>query len=425
MARFGEHLKLVWGLFGLAGAVGGGLIQAADSHKPWPVVISGDTLGYLSPCGCTDPMSGGIRRRATVVRELGKDVLFVDSGSLTKDVGRQSEMKAETMAEALKSAGVDAINLTSLDAQLGRGSVLSIARLSGGKLIASQLPEGNELGLPRWLGEGPFLVGGVTTKPHALAASLGLQPKALEEAVAEFALEAISRTKTPVLLLEGGLEEARVLAKDYPSLRLIVYRTIGDPPAEPLREGDTLLVTPGDRGKSVLKLSFSDGAFQAYQPLSLGPEHADDRHVASIYSGYLKRVTSSSLLEQVPRTKGAPFAGTAACISCHGSAGKIWKKSAHAHALATLEKEGHSRDPDCVSCHVVGLSLTTGFRSRNATPQLADVGCESCHGTGGLHSKKPYLHKMAHVGDKACASCHTAENSPRFDFAAYWAKIRH
>ncbi|HSI73617.1 MAG TPA: multiheme c-type cytochrome, partial [Fimbriimonas sp.] len=98
--------------------------------------------------------------------------------------------------------------------------------------------------------------------------------------------------------------------------------------------------------------------------------------------------------------------------------------SAHAHALLTLEKEGHPRDPDCVSCHVVGLQFSTGFKSRQKTPQLANIGCESCHGAGAKHAAKPSL-KLRKLTEQACLPCHTTENSPHFDFKTYWKKIRH
>jgi hypothetical protein len=302
--------------------------------------------------------------------------------------------------------------------------VLSISRLSGNRLISIQADPESELKLPRWIAEGPFLISGGTTRPQAVTASLGVKTQPLEEAVPEFVVEALSQSKTPVLLLEGSLEDAQKLAKEFPLLGMVVYRSVGDPPASEVREGSTILISPGDRGRSLVRMSYGN-EFAGYRSESLGPEHKDDAHVSRVYATYLKRVNASDLLERVPRSKGDPFAGNKKCVSCHGKAGDVWKKSGHSHALATLEKEGHARDPDCVSCHVVGLTVDTGFRSRKETPHLTDVGCESCHGAGAAHSSKPYLEKMAKVGPASCVPCHTPENSPRFDFTSYWAKIKH
>jgi hypothetical protein len=391
--------------------------------EQWTVAISGDTLGYLSPCGCTTPMAGGIVRRATAVR--GESLLFVDNGSLTDRIGRQSEMKAETLAQALAASGVAAINLTSQDAQLGRGSVLSVARLSGNKLIATQIQDGQALGLERWQEKGPFLVGGVTLRQAAFASQLGLTGLSAEDAAVELEGEARTRSKTAVLLLEGTLADARTLATKAPDLAMIVYRVVGDPPAGPEMEGRTLLVTPGDRGRNVVKLSYEDGALGGYRVEHLGPETHADPEVKRIYKDYLLRVSRSDLLERVLRSPGEKFAGNQKCMSCHATPAAVWKRSEHAHALATLDKVGHARDPDCVSCHVVGLALSTGFQSRTRTPSLTDVGCESCHGAGASHAAKPKLSKMPKVGTLACAPCHTTENSPHFDFATYWKRIQH
>ncbi|MBC8065424.1 MAG: cytochrome c family protein, partial [Chlorobia bacterium] len=113
------------------------------------------------------------------------------------------------------------------------------------------------------------------------------------------------------------------------------------------------------------------------------------------------------------------------CGKCHTESEKVWKKSKHAVALKTLEREGHDRDPDCVECHVVGLASIYGFTSRKATPGLTDVGCESCHGPGAKHSLTPKEVPMGKVGQESCMPCHKSENSPHFDFAKYWAKIAH
>ena len=98
----------------------------------------------------------------------------------------------------------------------------------------------------------------------------------------------------------------------------------------------------------------------------------------------------------------AKFAGNAACASCHTRATQVWKHSLHAKALETLQKRAHDRDPDCLPCHVVGLSSRNGYRSPKLTPQLAFVGCESCHGSGADHAKDPFV-RLGKVGEKACS----------------------
>jgi hypothetical protein len=148
-------------------------------------------------------------------------------------------------------------------------------------------------------------------------------------------------------------------------------------------------------------------------------------HSSQIYSRYLNEVSTEGLLKDFPRVASQAFAGSAKCISCHESEGKIWKESRHADALASLEKDGHGDDPECVSCHVVGLDKSEGFRDRKTTPDLANVGCESCHGAGAAHASGPAKLPMAKVGETSCAPCHVPDHSPGFSFSEYWKKIAH
>src|SRR4051794_23568395 len=80
--------------------------QKADSGIA--VILGGDTDGYLSPCGCTSPMTGGIRRRASAIRALSgsQRPIILENGGLINGNGPQDEMKARTLAKALASVGV-------------------------------------------------------------------------------------------------------------------------------------------------------------------------------------------------------------------------------------------------------------------------------------------------------------------------------
>lgn len=120
----------------------------------------------------------------------------------------------------------------------------------------------------------------------------------------------------------------------------------------------------------------------------------------------------------------SPFAGTETCAGCHVEEYDVWKKTGHSHAMATLEARNQQFDPACIRCHVVGYE-SGGFQALYSTPQFANVQCESCHGPGRLHSESPakgYGFMPTPVG---CIECHTKVNSPDFNFATYWPKVKH
>ena len=308
---------------------------------------------------------------------------------------------------------------------MGQGLIQSLRNLAGEVFVQSNLVESSTNTIPSSISHGPFLIGGVSRGHELIARTLEEKSQDNEAAARQLIVEARTLGKIPVLMISDGRDEAVKIAQAVEDLGVIQYRSAAKPSKEPERVGETLIVSPGEKGKFVLRLVFEEEKLKAYTPIELGPEYKDDQTVGRVYKRYLAQVDKENLLDQVPRSAAAKFSGNAACMKCHAKAAQVWSKSQHSHALRTLIVEGHGRDPDCVGCHVVGLTKLTGFRSVATTPQLANVGCESCHGPGAAHSAKPKFVKMGKVGAASCAPCHDPENSPNFDFQMYWKKIKH
>lgn len=397
------------------------------SEDPVVLVIGGDTHGYLSPCGCTKPMSGGIRKRVSLMRSLIKNArgVVLENGGFISGAGKQDELKAEALAQALKGVPLTAATFGFDEAKLGQGMAISLQNLTGRRMVNTALAPSPTNELEPWIEAEGLLIGALDSRAQLVAGALSEAPRLPESAVRRLLQEAQDRALTPVLMLQGGRADAERLARASPELVLIVYSSEGTPPSEPSRVGNTLLATPGSKGLHVVRLQFFDGKFTGYRVVEVESTLADDAAASRAYKSYLRLVESEGLLEAVPRTAGAAFAGTSACQKCHSAAHEVWTGSRHSKALATLEKVGHAKDPDCVGCHVVGLSSKAGFQSRAATPQLADVGCEACHGPGKAHASNPKRAKMAKVGPASCAPCHRPEHSPNFFFPSFWKKVAH
>jgi hypothetical protein len=118
------------------------------------------------------------------------------------------------------------------------------------------------------------------------------------------------------------------------------------------------------------------------------------------------------------------FVGSAGCKPCHAAEYEQWGGTPHANAFATLQKGGKSEEPLCTSCHSTGAARPGGFASLEATPHLAAVGCESCHGAGREHLARP-TEPFGRVELASCTGCHDRANSPRFDYYAYLPRITH
>lgn len=372
------------------------------------ILIAGDINGYLSPCGCTKPMQGGIRRLASAVKAntVAGQTIFLFNGGFVSGNSRQDQLKAEAIGEALGRLKVTAVNLNERDTSLGVPLVESVTRLSGKKVVAS------DLDAPGFLPD---------------VRSLGMRIQAVGARNRLYGFDPDSRSFTAgtlprIVMVQGDPDKSETWTK---GAKLVITSKATQALKAPEKKNGSWWVYPGEKGKQILRLTWNGKQFTSYRVINLGPEWDDNKDVSLIYSRYLKRVTSEKLLEQMPRSEGEKFAGSKTCGSCHADAYKIWANSLHSSALKTLENDGHARDPDCVSCHVVGLDKNTGFMDRSSTPELTDVGCESCHGAGSAHSMKPESIDMIKIGANSCMSCHVKNHSPKFDYEKYWQKIKH
>jgi len=126
-----------------------------------------------------------------------------------------------------------------------------------------------------------------------------------------------------------------------------------------------------------------------------------------------------------PATGEAAYVGNARCQACHAAAFAVYDRTGHAHAYRTLEEVHQQYRLECVACHVVGIQQPGGVCRVDRVSDREQVGCENCHGPGSLHAARPGKEAMARPApDRAvCVGCHTPENSPHFDYAAYLPRV--
>jgi peroxiredoxin len=125
----------------------------------------------------------------------------------------------------------------------------------------------------------------------------------------------------------------------------------------------------------------------------------------------------------------AAYVGSDACRSCHEKEFATWSAGPHSRSMASLEAKGEAGNETCQTCHVTAFGKPGGF-PKNAKPadhpDLARVGCETCHGPGGNHVGEgaPRIGTIVSLGDKCdscvilqiCGSCHDQANDPGFEF---------
>jgi hypothetical protein len=378
------------------------LINGKPANEPsFTLYLSGATNGTLAPCGCTKPMSGGIKRRTQLIRTLHQaGDLVIECGPISALPGRQSELKAETLAQSLRVANTNFVAVSKSDEHLGEGVRESIARLS-------RAPVAQFAAITQQVINGTTIIN-----------DPGVSQNELVDAITPLAT-----TDRVVLLTQRSLAEIKTLAANLTNVDLVAVRSTSKPFAETF--GRTTIVSSGDEGKHVIALSYTGDRFEAFRSYELGPDVTDDPTTARYYKQYLDRLRSERLVEAMPKSSAEAYAGSKACRSCHEPIYQIWSKTRHAKAWATLEFDGHDADPDCAGCHSVGIESTGGFLIKERTPHLTNVGCESCHGPGTNHVARPREVPMPSIGEASCQPCHKLNHSPNFKFELYWEKVKH
>jgi hypothetical protein len=108
--------------------------------------------------------------------------------------------------------------------------------------------------------------------------------------------------------------------------------------------------------------------------------------------------------------------GAESCKSCHQTTYDAWMGTPHATAFARLAEADAWDNPDCIGCHVTGVVEKHYVADVNVNPEVWNVQCEECHGSGLQHARDG---SYVTQGEATCRKCHDPENSPEFDFEIY------
>ena len=359
------------------------------------ILYTGAIKGELEPCGCSpETQSGGLARLSGYIsqnKEALSPYVLVDAGNTFADDTPQGRLKNEAVLRSFSVMGYDAaaidINRTAVD----RDSITALAS----QYRAAALHSGGAIkavrdGLKINISSDEKLV-----KKGMINILLSGRPVAELKAVKGWA----------VIISSSGEELESPEASD----RAVIVS--GFPKGQKL---GILSLKLGKQGKVV-------GSSHRWQDLKQAvPE---DPEVRAVLNEYDRKVAALLKEEELKPVSSGQYLGMESCVECHQSFVDSWKATKHSTAFATLERVGKSKDPECVKCHTVGFGEEGGFLSLKATPGLSGVQCESCHGPGREHAAD--FGPMRPLAVEICLKCHTAENSPLFDYQKYFEKIKH
>jgi hypothetical protein len=145
------------------------------------------------------------------------------------------------------------------------------------------------------------------------------------------------------------------------------------------------------------------------------------------------------------------YVGAEGCKMCHtasskGAQYKIWEKTKHAQAYASLASDkakevaaakgidNPQESPECLKCHVTGYGSDASLLEPTYSKEEG-VSCESCHGPGKDYRKMKIMKDIDQAKDnglilpdeEVCKKCHN-EESPfyqPFNFDEQFPQIAH
>lgn len=447
------------------------LVGGRPLFADWPkgqkpdavLVLSGQTFGYLQPCGCSRPQTGGLERRAYFIDQLkakGWPVAGVDLGDLYPEksaVREQGQLKYVATMNALREMGYVAVGVgetelkAQLDSLLGRyiaqkeqppftlaGNAVGLGEVGPDgkpKVIAREqrfpvLPGDTRplVGSAEVAEVGPVPVGvaGVVGTPLAMSARKAKwdtsidfgPPKAALEAARDLLAKHPKKPQLNVLIYQGSSDDAEKVAKDFPSFNVILCQASDAlPPQVPKTvdtpAGKTLIIEVGHKGQhvGVLGLFKTPGAgfVLKYQLVPLGEEFD----------------TPGTEEEALKANKALKALQTyAEAVKAEVRLGKDYPRTPHPaqiHAKEELKPSValHYVGSDaCKACHAAEFAQWSKAKHSHALEALEKVAkrpnlrqfdgeCVKCHTVGfehntGYQDEKATPH-LKHVG---CESCH-------------------
>jgi len=425
------------------GILGGAALSGCrpSAKGPLAVVVSGDTAGWIVPCGCTSNQSGGLPRRATYVAALRRqcEVVLADAGGAAQGTAPYNRAKFAAILRGEALMGVAAHNIGAAEALLGADELRRLAAETGVPLLSANARDrsGQPLAEPARIvavAGRRLAVIGVLAECYATSEIQVAPPR---QATLDALHQAEGKYDALIVLAYLPEDELRQLADALPEADAVVGGPTGQP-IRPQQAGATLLTSATNKGKFLARLDApAPGSADRWtgRIIELDGQFADDPQQAANIGRFRQQLAAADFTPQQTSYAGAwigplpqefAVAGTATCRKCHDEDDRLWRKSKHAAAWKVLQEKGAHVDPECQRCHATGYGLPGGFVSVRQGRRRTDVGCESCHGPSQAHVARPAVH-TAYFGQAKdrCTACHDRENSPKFAYDEYWKQIGH
>jgi len=414
-------------------------VRAFSMGRPDVVLlVTGGTCGHMELCNCIGPMPGGLARRNGLVlsyRAAFERTFLLDSGDVFWV--DSADIRNHFVIRGYRRIGYDAV------------------------VLAHHEWAAYPKHLPRILADSPACYLSTTVAPAEPPPGWPAQRVVLRD-WGDIKLAVVSDLKRETMLFfpEGALDRlkfspprelialvARLKREGYvvvvaaPMDAESVEATAAALDADLIVRGHTMRSNPkitrvagkpivkigGQETVGVVAMKITGGRIT---DLQLRLELVDtrwpmDRRLIDTYQAYAHAAMRQELDKK--RKKGPDYMPSAECGRCHQAQYRAWRKSRHAGAYRTLQRERRVGDPNCLMCHTTGFGTEKGFYTIRKTPKLAGVNCQNCHRfNDAQHQRggKGVGFKFPPVNEDVCTTCHTPVTDPRFSYKLKLPKAR-
>ena len=266
------------------------------------IVASGDTAGWIEPCGCTSNQSGGLARRATFVNKLKKrgDVLTLEVGGAPGGTSDYDRLKFRAILRGEMAMGTAAHNIGRAEAALGPAELRRLADETMAPFVSTNLraADGESFASPLRiisLGGRRIAVLGVLSPKLAPAELHATDPRS---AVVDALHSAKGAYDLSVVLAYLPPAELEALAANLPEADFVIGGPTGQTIA-PRRIGPTWLTAVTNKAKFVAKFEVLAGrASRDWREsiVELNAQYADDPGQRANVDDYIRQLVEHDFL---------------------------------------------------------------------------------------------------------------------------------